>query len=194
VSSTVNIAIPDNTTGLYVNVLDGTTYSGPSVFPTIPGPGANYDFNIFGGTTAWSLFSPGTSGQSSPTVPATSKGYVASTTSGPALALAPGTVVGPASIFNSGTPSATAIATGVDVYIGFRFRNEGPDLSVATDDTVHFGYALINLPPATLTQAGTLIGYAYESTPGVAITIPLVPEPASLAALGLGAAAFRRRR
>lgn len=193
VVSNVNLSIPDNGIGLYVNFIDGTTYSGPNTFPTNPGPGANYDFNIFGGTTSWSAFSPGSSGQSAPTpVPAASKGYVAATTSGPLLALTPGTVVGPSSVFNSGTPSATAISTGLDVFIGLRFRNEN-DVANANDDTLHYGWALINLPTPTLTQNGTLIAYGYESTPNTPITIP-IPEPTSLSLVGLLAAVCRRRR
>jgi|GEM_PF-4898674 len=196
ISTTANTAIPDNGTGLYVNVVDGSMYSGPGVFPTLPGPGANYDFNIFGGTSAWTGFSPGTSGQSAPTpVPTTSKGYVSSTSSGPMLALTPGMTIDGTSTFNTGSPSATAFGTGIDTYFGFRFRNEGPDLSVSTDDTVHYGYALINLPLATLTQNGTLISYAFESTPGVGITIPAIPEPTTLSVLAAaGLLATRRRR
>ena len=66
-SGLVNLAIPNTAAGLYVNVLDGTSFSGPGTFPTLPGPGSNFDFNVFG-TSTWTFFAPGTSGQSAPTV------------------------------------------------------------------------------------------------------------------------------
>ena len=192
-SGTVNIAIPNTSTGLYLNVIDGTTFTGPGVFPTLGGPGANYDINLFGSTT-FSFFSPGTAGQSAPTVPAASRGYVAATSTSPTANLALGTVIGGSSTYNTGSPSASLVATGSTAYFGFRFRNEGADLTVATDDTVQYGYAEIIL---TNGAPGTLVRYAYESTPLTAITVATgapVPEPATMAALGLGAVALLRRR
>jgi PEP-CTERM motif len=195
-SGTVNLAVPNNSDGLYVNVITGSTYASAG-FPSLGGPGSNYDINIFG-TTSWSLFSPGTSGQSTPTpVPVTSKGYVASTTTGAALNLPPGTPIGGASVFNSGTPGAGALADGMISLLGFRFRNEGPDLTVSTDDTVHYGWARLVL---TNGVPGTLIDYAYESAPLTAIAagvVTAIPEPRSVALFGaglLGLIALKQRR
>jgi hypothetical protein len=164
-SGPVNLAIPNTTAGLYVNVINGSTFSGPGTFPVLGGPGANFDFNAFG-ASAWTLFSPTTSGQSAPTVPLTSRGYVASSTTGPAAVLTVGQMIDGASIFNTGSPSASALSTGAPVIFGFRFRNEGPNLGSAADDTVHFGWARVQLSPG---QPGTLIDYAYEATPLVGI-------------------------
>jgi hypothetical protein len=196
-SGTVNFAVPNNGIGLYLNVLTGTTFTGPGAFPSLGGPGANYDINLFGSAT-WSLFSPGSAGQSSPTpVPTTSKGYVAGTATGPALNLAPGALIGGSSIFNTGTPSATDLATGTSALLGFRFRNEGADLTVSTDDTVHFGWARVIL---TNGVPGTLVDYAFESTPLTAIAAgvtPAIPEPGTYALFGsglLGLLAWRQRR
>lgn len=164
-SGVVNLAIPNTTAGLYVNVINGTTFSGPGTFPVLGGPGANYDFNAFG-ASAWTFFSPTSSGQSAPTVPTTSRGYVASTSTGPAVALSVGQLIDGSSIFNTGSPSGSAVSTGAPVLIGFRFRNEGADLGSAADDTVQFGWARVVLSPG---QPGTLIEYAYEATPQVGI-------------------------
>lgn len=198
-SGTVNLVIPNTTAGLYVNVLDGTTYSGPGTFPALGGPGANYDLNLFG-TSAWTAFSPQTSGQSAPTVPTTSRGYVASSAIGGLVALAPGTLIDNSSIFNTGAPSAAAVSTGAPAIIGFRFRNEGSDLSTAADDTVHLGWARVIL---TAGQPGTLVDYGYESDALTGILAGAtgsasVPEPGLLMTMMTGMAGIvgmaRRRR
>jgi PEP-CTERM motif len=194
-SGVVNLAIPNTTAGLYVNVLNGTSFSGPGTFPVLGGPGANYDFNVFG-STAWTFFSPTSSGQSAPTVPVTSRGYVSSTTTGPASSLALNTLIDGSSIFNTGSPSGSAVSTGAPVLVGFRFRNEGADLASAADDTVHFGWARFILTAGT---PGTLVDYAFESTPLAGIfagaTAP-IPEPATWLLMGLGVAGLvaRQRR
>ena len=189
-SGLVNLAIPNTAAGLYVNVLDGTSFSGPGTFPTLPGPGSNFDFNVFG-TSTWTFFAPGTSGQSAPTVPASSKGYVSVGPTGAAVNLAPGTLIDGSSIFNTGSPSASALTTGSSALVGFRFRNEGPNLAVATDDTVHFGWARVTL---TAGVPGTLIDYAFESTPLTGIQAGVVPEPGTWLLMGLGVAGLLAAR
>jgi PEP-CTERM motif len=195
-SGTVNLAVPNTFDGLFLNVVTGSSFS-DSGFPSLGGAGSNYDINVFG-STRWSLFSPGSSGQSLPTpVPVGSKGYVAGTDTGPALNLVRGTLIGGTSVFNSGTPDADALATGTTALLGFRFRNEGPDLTVSTDDTVHYGWARLVL---TNGVPGTLVDYAFESTPLTAIAAGVfapIPEPASIALFGaglLGLMALKQRR
>lgn len=191
-SGPVNLAVPNTTAGLYLNVLNGTSFTGPGTFPTAPGPGANFDFNIFG-SAAWTLFSPTTSGQSN-AVPTTSRGYVSASTAGAALNLAAGTLIDGSSVFNTGSPGAAALSTGAPALFGFRFRNEGSDLASTADDTVHFGWARVILTPGT---PGTLVDYAFESTPltGIAAGVTtVVPEPAAWLLMGLGVAGLLVRK
>ena len=62
-SGPVNLAMPNTAAGLHVNVLNGSSFSGPATFPVLGGPGANCDFNIFG-TAALTFFSPSGAGLS----------------------------------------------------------------------------------------------------------------------------------
>lgn len=190
-SGLLNLVVPNTSAGLYVNMIDGTTFTGPGTFPVLGGPGANYDFNLFG-TTTWSVFNPSTSGQSAPTpVPAGSKGYLSSSASGPVSALTVGAPIGPAQLYNSGSPSAAALVTGQPVIFGLRFRNER-NLADPNDDTVHYGWARVILTNA---QPGTLVDYGYDDQPNTEIAAGAVPEPGALSLLALaGLAAARRRR
>ena len=189
-SGVVNFAIPNTGTGLYVNMVDGSTYTGPNTFPTQPGPGGNYDFNFFG-TTSWSVFVPGSSGQSAPTpVPVGSKGYLSSSASGPVSALNQGDPIGPAQLYNTGSPSAAGLVTGQPVLFGLRFRNER-DPANAGDDTVHFGWGRVILTNGT---PGTLVDYGWDDTPGTSIPAGTVPEPTTLSLLALAALPMLRRK
>ena len=165
-----NLVIPNTSVGLMLNVVDGTTYAGPNFFPNVPGPGANFDINPFG-STLWGYFVPNNGGQSQPIpVPASQKGYVSTSPTGQVRNLPPGTLIGPASVFNTQGPDADAIANGTPAIIGFRFRNES-----VTPFTANYGWARMTL---TNGQPGLLIDYAYESTPDTAIAAGAIPEPA----------------
>jgi hypothetical protein len=99
-----NIVAPNTGEGLYLNVIDGTSYTGPNVFPSVPGPGADWDINPFG-SVAWEFFVPNNGGQSQPIpVPANQKGYVATSATGAARNLPAGTLIGPSSVFNTQGP------------------------------------------------------------------------------------------
>lgn len=81
---------------------------------------------------------------------------------------------------------AAAVAPGTFRYAGFRFN--------ATDGT-HFGWIQLAVNAGTI----TFVNAAYQSTPATAIIAGAVPEPGSMAALALGAAAVvgavsKRRR
>ncbi len=79
-------------------------------------------------------------------------------------------------------------SNGTEGYLGLQF------ISLETGQT-HYGWAHI----ATTTNASgivdslTLFDYAYEATPGAAITAGVVPAPGGLAALALGAGALAGR-
>jgi hypothetical protein len=193
-SGPLNLTIPNTFDGLFVNVLTGSTFSGPG-FPTLGGPGSNYDFNLYGSTT-WTFFAPSSAGMSAPTpVPASQRGYVGSAVGGPVIGLAPGTVIDGSSLFTtSSVPDAGAtLTTGAPAIFGFRFRNENV-LGDPTDDTVHYAWARVILTDGL---PGTLVDYAFESTPLTAIQAAAVPEPGSWALMLAGAAglaAWTRRR
>ena len=192
----MNLVIPNNGVGLYLNVVNGTTFSSLGFLPAAGEPGFNYDLNIYGGQTTsvgFTFWTPQLQGQSSQ-VPVTSRGYALTPGSIDVANLAPGTLIGSSSAFNVGAAaSGVALGTGTPAYFGFRFRDEGADLGSETDDTVHYGFAQVILAPG---QPGTLVRYVYESTPLAPITVTAspVPEPATMAILGLGAAALLRRR
>jgi len=168
-----NIVAPNTGEGLYLNVIDGTSYTGPNVFPSVPGPGADWDINPFG-SVAWEFFVPNNGGQSQPIpVPTNQKGYVATSATGPARNLPAGTLIGPSSIFNTQGPDGALVATGTPALLGFRFRNE-----TVTPFTAHYGWARLIL---TNGQPGTVVDWAWESTPDTAIAAGAIPEPAALA-------------
>ena len=66
--------------------------------------------------------------------------------------------------------------------VAFFFDNSSP----------HFGFLDIELNSAN--DALTIYGRAYDSTPGIPITTPSVPEPSSILALAIGATAICLRR
>jgi hypothetical protein len=185
-SGTVNIAVPNNPVGLYLNVINGSTYTGPNFFPDPAGPGGNWDINLFG-STAWGLFPPGSGGQSAPIpVPSSQKGYVAVSVNGQAANLAPGTLIGPASVFNTSGPDADFLSTGSPALLGFRFRNE-----LNTPPTAHYGWARVIL---TAGQPGVIRDYAWESVPDAPIGAGVIPEPTNAIAFTSIYFFFRCRR
>jgi len=64
--------------------------------------------------------------------------------------------------------------------VGFRFDNE-------VNSQVHYGWARISLSADYASQPMSIVAYAYESTPNTAIAAGAVPEPGTLALVGLGA-------
>jgi len=180
----VNINIPSNIDGVYLNVVTGTTGS-------LGGSVAGWDINPYSGTTM-NFFSPDS---------ANTGGFVRAGGSSTTLTdnLAPGFLID-ANANTGGTwGNSAAESTGATAFnlnssdniVGFRFVNE------ANGNQVHFGWMRISLAESFTAQPRTLVEYAYESNAGVGIQAGAVPEPTSLSILALGAlglVARRRRR
>jgi hypothetical protein len=167
ITFTTPVVVPATFAGVYINL--GTGATGGSGGGT---PG--WDFNPYAasGLTQLGFYWNPTPGPS---------GGVASTTSGPYLSLAPGTMVSGASTFSAtilGTTGSPYLTTGTHI-LGFRFFNE-------TTGAVNYGYM-------TMTNTGggtpsgfptTILNWSYDDT-GAPITV--VPEPATAALLSIGA-------
>jgi hypothetical protein len=174
-SGIVNIAIPSNIDGVYMNILTGQTgTSGSSV--------AGWDINPYGGTTL-QFFGPA------------GGGFVRGLGSSGTLVdnLAQGMMIDATQSFGTGTAETTGstafFAGSMSNLVGFRFVNE------ATGQT-HYGWMRILLGGAGLAaQPRSIIEYAYESTAGVGIGAGvIIPAPGAIALLGLAGLVGRRRR
>ena len=174
-SGLVNIAIPSNIDGVYMNVLTGQT-------GTSGGAVAGWDINPYGSTTL-QFFS------------ATGGGFVRGLGSSGTLVdnLAQGTLINASQSFGNGnaeTTGATAFTPGsMSNLVGFRFVNE------ATGQT-HYGWMRILLGGAGLgAQPRAIIEYAYESVAGAGIGAGvIIPAPGAIALLGRAGLVSRRRR
>jgi hypothetical protein len=171
-SGPVNIPIPADIDGVYLNILNGLTGTSDT---SVPG----WDINPYSasGPTSFNLW-----------------GWSASTwfrplPSGP-YPQAPGTLVDGTGNFSrpgGGTNIAPQVTLNAANYFGFRFQNE---------DTSTINYAWVEITFGPTSDVRSITGYAYESS-GAGIEIAAVPEPSSMALLSAGAAgllAYRRRR
>lgn len=174
-SGIVNINIPSNVDGAYLNVITGQSGSAGSGV-------TGWDVNPYGATNLQFFSSVG-------------GGYVRGGGSSTTLVdnLAHGTLINASQSFGSGnaeTTGSTAFNLGsMSNLVGFRFVNE------ATGAT-HYGWMRILLGGAGLSaQPRAIIEYAYENVAGVGIGAgQIIPAPGALALLGLAAITGRRRR
>ncbi len=127
----------------------------------------------------------------SPAAPAGGAYVVSTGTSVANLAL--GTLVGASSTYNSGGTTLVSQwnLNSSSNYFGFRFFNEA-------SGQVHYGWGQFSLAGTPNGVGRALVAYAYESTPGLAIAVGAVPEPATYGLMALGMAgvllAARRRK
>jgi hypothetical protein len=173
--SGLSITIPSNDAGVRINVITGET----SVGFTNP---AGWDIDLFGSSTL-NLFTP---------FPSPGDGaYVGSGSQYNFMLHSFGVSVGPSNTFtNTGTvspnPSSFFTLPSVGQFgFGFRFFNEATS-------AVHYGFMYLELGNTLGGQPRRILGYYYESLPGVALALPAPGATALLS--GVSLLALRRRR
>ena len=185
-SGPVNLNIPSNVDGVYLNVVTGVT---GSLASSVTG----WDINPYG-SSSLSFFTPSS--------PATSFGVIMDFAGGSSATLVDnlpyGTSIGAGPTYGTGarsseTTGATAfLLNSSDNYVGFRFQNE------ADGNLVHYGWLHLSLAGGAGAQPRTILDYGYNDLAGEPIAAGVVPEPTSGALLMLGLAGiaglrFRRK-
>ena len=173
-SPVINLAIPVNAPGLYLNIETGV--SGTSA-AAVPG----WDINV-GGTSALNFTSPG--------------GYNFVRLDSAPLTAGPSNVPNPFDI-GASMPTASWIAGGAANglapnstanYVGFRF--------VASGGATHLGYLVLSIGSSVTGADRKIVSYAYNSE---SITTPggssiMVPAPGAVALLCQAGFLSKRRR
>ena len=166
----VNLVVPNNIDGLYLNVEAQVSGSAASAV-------TGWDLNPYGtSTTTMSWFAA-----AAPSGCVTGLGQGGTTVA--VASLSAGTLVGAASTYGNTASSVTAGGWVLNAanYFGFRF--------LAAGGTTHYGFGKMTIG-ATM-GVRTLNFVSYESVAGAGITIP---APGAIALLGLAGLAGRRRR
>lgn len=144
VCATPNIAIPNDISGVYLNLITGATGTSGAAVP-------GYDVNPYNNNAGLTFF-----------LPADGTGLVGSPTPNPpaggiANPVPTGTVIGPASTYSgAGQVSGTNFQTAGTRYVGIRFRNEGTTL-------INYGWVEI-VSGATAGFPATISRHCYENT------------------------------
>ena len=174
-SGIVNINIPSNIDGVYLNVITGQSgSSGSSV--------AGWDINPYSASNLTFFSSTGGG---------VVRGFGSSATAVDNLAYL--TTIGAGASFNYGNGSVeTTGATAMNLnssenLIGFRFVNE------ATGAT-HYGWMRLQFTGTSFSQPRAIVEYAFESTAGASIQAGVIPAPGALALVGAAGLLARRRR
>ena len=174
-SGVVNISIPANIDGSYINVETGQ-YSVTGGGEGVPG----WDINPYGSsTTAVSLYA------------ATGTGYMRNPGAGTSTGrtnLAEGTNIGATSFFYGSSTATIGTLVGqwsanANGIFGFKF--------LAADGLTHYGWARMSIGANAASR--TIVDYGFESTAGAAIAAG-APAPGAVALLGLAGLMTRRRR
>ncbi|MBN8481930.1 MAG: hypothetical protein J0L88_10125 [Xanthomonadales bacterium] len=155
VCNTTAITIPNNIDGVYVNFV--TNAAG------VPAP-TGWDFNPYNNNAGLQFYAPANGG------------YVGSPTGaaagGDAYVLAPGTPIGPSSVFSGvNQVDATAFRDGGTLLVGLRFPNE------SNGNAIHYGWAELQTTAGTGFPA-TINRYCWENV--AATAIPAGTTPVSL--------------
>lgn len=160
-SGIVNISVPNNFDGIYINFVTGETGSSGS---SVPG----WNWNPYNGGTGLQFFWNG---------PAPNINGGLSLDQITYAVLPAGSGVGPANTYLN-TTSATATANwraGADAYLGIRLLN-------SQTNQINYGWVHFDTTGSTGFPA-TIIEYAYDNMGN-----PIVPEPSTTALLGVMAA------
>ena len=167
----VNLVIPNNIDGQYINVET-------RVYGSAAGLAAGWDLNPYGtSTTAMSWFAA-----AAPSGCVMGLGQGGTTSA--VASLSAGTLVSSASTFGNTASSVTAggWVLNSNNYFGFRF--------LGADNLTHYGWGIMSIG-ATM-GVRTLVSVEFETTVGASVTV--APAPGAIALLGLAGLAGRRRR
>ena len=180
-SGPVNIVIPDDTDGLYFNVITGVGTGFPGL--------AGWDLNPYSATpgSTFTLWGPTANTWFNSNGVVTPPGYN----------LAFGTSISgaAAAFFRPGGTNDLEPEINLNSsnnYLGFRFVNE------ANGGLIHFGWIQVEFGATIADRA--IIGFAYDNVADTAIGAGVVPEPSTMAlfsvmaAGALGVRAWRKRK